>query len=57
MIQKKRIQMINENDFTLVDEYSGAEVAVQRFVYITIINLTKWTGYWLIPFLVVGGLS
>ena len=49
--------MIDDSNFMPINEYNKVEVAVQRAIYLSILTLTKWTGYWLAPFLVIAGLT
>lgn len=65
-LKKKRIPMsedgstiimIDDSNFMPINEYNKAEVAAQRAIYLSILTLTKWTGYWLVPFLVIAGLT
>ena len=51
------IIMIDDSNFMPINEYNKAEVAAQRAIYLSILTLTKWTGYWLVPFLVIAGLT
>ena len=55
--QGDTIIMIDDSNFMPINEYNKVEVTVQRAIYLGILTLTKWTGYWLVPFLIVAGLS
>ena len=48
------VPMIEDSDFTLVDKYNEAEAYIQRRIILAIVTLSKWTGYWLVPFAVLG---
>jgi len=51
------IIMIDDSNFMPINEYNRVEVVAQRAIYLSILTLTKWAGYWLVPFLIVAGLS